>query len=346
MRKPSLVAVAVLAALLLAAGGALYAYDASRSDVIATGVTLAGVDAGGMTVAEARAALRRQLVPRLERPLVVVYRDRTFVLPASDAGVRVDVDGMAQAALEESRRGNFLARAFRDLGGGSVEANIAPRVNYSEERVGAFVRRVARAVDRPARDAAVEPSVVTLRRLPARNGIRVRTRELALAIASRLVRPEARRVVPVPTEVVEPDVTAAELPEKYPAFITISRREKKLRLFERLRLAKVYVIAVGRLGFSTPAGLYEVQDMAANPAWYVPNEAWAGKLAGKVIPPGSPQNPIKARWMGFSAGRGIHGTDAIESLGTAASHGCIRMSIPDVIELYERVEVGTPIAIA
>ncbi len=84
--------------------------------------------------------------------------------------------------------------------------------------------------------------------------------------------------------------------------------------------------------------------MAVNPAWHVPQSDWAGSLAGTVVPPG-PSNPIKSRWMGIYNGAGIHGTDAISSLGTAASHGCIRMAIPDVAELSEQVDVGTPVYI-
>jgi lipoprotein-anchoring transpeptidase ErfK/SrfK len=78
----------------------------------------------------------------------------------------------------------------------------------------------------------------------------------------------------------------------------------------------------------------------------VPNSAWAGSLAGQVIPGGSPQNPLKARWLGIYAGAGIHGTSDDGSIGTAASHGCIRMHIPDVIDLYDRVPVGAPVYIA
>ncbi len=77
----------------------------------------------------------------------------------------------------------------------------------------------------------------------------------------------------------------------------------------------------------------------------MPNSAWAGSLAGSAIPPG-PSNPLKARWMGIIGGAGIHGTDADYSLGSAASHGCVRMAIPDVIELYDLTPVGTPIYIA
>jgi len=97
-------------------------------------------------------------------------------------------------------------------------------------------------------------------------------------------------------------------------------------------------------GLETPAGLYHIQDKEVNPSWHVPNSAWAGALAGRVIPPG-PDDPIKARWMGVAAGAGIHGTDELGSLGTAASHGCIRMAIPDVIALYDQVPLGSPVFI-
>jgi lipoprotein-anchoring transpeptidase ErfK/SrfK len=79
----------------------------------------------------------------------------------------------------------------------------------------------------------------------------------------------------------------------------------------------------------------------------MPNSSWVAPAdRGKVIPGGSPENPLKARWLGIFDGAGIHGTDATYSLGTAASHGCIRMAIPDVIDLYDQVPVSTPVYIA
>jgi lipoprotein-anchoring transpeptidase ErfK/SrfK len=146
----------------------------------------------------------------------------------------------------------------------------------------------------------------------------------------------------IPVKGVRPAVTNADLPTRYPAFITVSRSTYQLRLFRRLRLYKTYAIAVGQAGLETPSGLYTIADKQVNPSWHVPNSPWAGELAGRVIPPG-PDDPLKARWLGFYNGAGIHGTDAIYSLGSAASHGCIRMSIPDVIELYDLVPTGTPI---
>jgi lipoprotein-anchoring transpeptidase ErfK/SrfK len=63
------------------------------------------------------------------------------------------------------------------------------------------------------------------------------------------------------------------------------------------------------------------------------------------VPPGV-SNPLGTRWMGTSAPAiGIHGTPLPGSIGSAASHGCIRMRIPDAEYLYDRVEIGTPVII-
>jgi lipoprotein-anchoring transpeptidase ErfK/SrfK len=69
-------------------------------------------------------------------------------------------------------------------------------------------------------------------------------------------------------------------------------------------------------------------------------------MAGQTIPGGDPRNPLVARWVGISGSVGFHGTKDIGSLGSRASHGCVRMNPADVIDLYDRVEVGTPILIA
>ena len=119
-----------------------------------------------------------------------------------------------------------------------------------------------------------------------------------------------------------------------------------MRVFDRGELTKSYTVAVGAPEFPTPPGEYTVQSKQVNPAWSVPQSAWAGDLAGKVIPGGAAGNPLVARWIGFNGSVGFHGTATISSLGGAASHGCVRMNPRDVIDLYERVEVGTPVLVA
>jgi lipoprotein-anchoring transpeptidase ErfK/SrfK len=148
--------------------------------------------------------------------------------------------------------------------------------------------------------------------------------------------------VSVPTRPVRPRWTVRNLPQRYGTYLLVSRETYTLRLYKHLKLVKTYGIAVGMQGLDTPAGLYDINDKQIDPSWHVPNSAWAGDLAGRIIPPG-PDDPIKSRWMGFWDGAGIHGTTEDWSIGHAASHGCIRMHIWDVEDLYPRVPLHTPI---
>jgi lipoprotein-anchoring transpeptidase ErfK/SrfK len=342
-RRTKLVVLAVFVATAVLAAGA-WAYDSSRDDLIAEGVRVGGVDVGGLRADAARERLRARLQAKLERPVRVAVAGRRFRLTAERSGLVVDLDGMVDAAVGRSRSGGLPARLWRGLAGSSVEAELPAKADYSRAAVERFVRRVKRAVDRPARSAEVKLSTVSLPTIPSRTGLKLNATHLRRSVRSALVVPGAGRKVRLRARVTQPKVTTDELADKYPRFITIDRPGFRLRYFERLKLAKTYVVGVGASGFETPTGLYHVQNKAVNPTWHVPKKPWAGKLAGKVIPPG-PDNPIKARWMGIYDGAGIHGTADVASLGTPASHGCIRMSIPQVEELYDRVPVQTPIYI-
>jgi lipoprotein-anchoring transpeptidase ErfK/SrfK len=118
-----------------------------------------------------------------------------------------------------------------------------------------------------------------------------------------------------------------------------------VRLFKGLRVVRTYRVAVGAAGYETPAGLHRVQYKQLNPPWHAPNRPWAGELAGQTIPAGDPRNPLLAAFIALGGGVGFHGTGNLASIGTAASHGCIRMTIPDVLSLYRNVPVGTPVLV-
>jgi lipoprotein-anchoring transpeptidase ErfK/SrfK len=297
-----------------------------------------------MKVGEARRLVARELRAPLERPISVVHGDQRFSLSARDAGVHADVGGMVDEALARSRDGSIFSRVARDITGGEENAQVPPRVTYDQGAIDGLVKRVGGRLDRKARDAQVDfPS---LTRVKERNGLRVNARLLRQRLAQALTVPGVRRRVKAPVRITHPKVTQAQLADKYPVMLVADRTNFKLRLYKQLTLVKEYTVAVGAVGFDTPAGLYHIQNKAINPTWHVPNSAWAGDLAGTTVPGGVPDNPLKARWLGIFDGAGIHGTDETYSLGHAASHGCIRMAIPDVIELYDQVPVGAPIYIA
>jgi lipoprotein-anchoring transpeptidase ErfK/SrfK len=125
--------------------------------------------------------------------------------------------------------------------------------------------------------------------------------------------------------------------------IVIDLSQFKLRLIRDGKVVKTYKVATGSSAHPTPTGAFRVIDKQVDPAWFPPNSPWAKGLG--PIPPG-PGNPLGTRWIGTSADAiGIHGTYADYSIGTPASHGCLRMHIPDVEALFEEVALGMPVLI-
>ena len=336
---------AIVAIVLVALGAAAaYAYDSSQKDQIADGVRIAGVDVGGLDEAEATALVRKRLLAPLRHSLRVSFDGETWRLPGDRLKLRANIDEAVEEALDESRDGGLPARLVRYVTGGEVSESISPHVTYSEPAINKFVRRVSEDINREPRDASVEPSGESLVVVAGENGRKLRDNLLTDELEAAVLNANAPRTIVARVHATKPEVTKGEVAAEYPSYLTLDRGSYTLRLFEDLKLVKTYTVAVGQEGLETPEGLYAIQEKAENPTWNVPESDWAGSLAGQSIPPG-PSNPIKARWMGIFEGAGIHGTEETGSLGTAASHGCVRMSIPDVEELYDRVEVGTPIYI-
>jgi lipoprotein-anchoring transpeptidase ErfK/SrfK/uncharacterized protein YdeI (BOF family) len=339
------VVVVAIVCLFVVAGGVL-AYDSSQSQTIAKGIKVGGVDVGGLSVGQARTRLRAHYDARLRRAIVARFRDRQFTLSPRAAAVSIDIDASVHEALVHTRQSNLLVRVLRSLTGGSIKADLEPHLTYSRAAVRNFTQRVAGSLDRPARDATLAFSGSGIHPIPSRIGLAVRTSQLNARLEDSLARGIAHRRIAVPVVHTKPKViTQDQLATRYPTVITIDRSAFTLRLFKHLKLAKTYTIAVGQAGLETPAGLHFVIDKEVDPPWHVPNSSWAGSLAGQTIPPG-PQDPLKARWIGFYDGDGIHGTDDTSSLGSAASHGCIRMSVSDVVELYPQVPMGAPVFVA
>jgi lipoprotein-anchoring transpeptidase ErfK/SrfK len=340
----------LLGFLLVVAGGAVvaaYAYDHGRRDTIAPGVRIGGVDVGGLSTAAARRRIvARAVLPR-RRTITVKAHGHTFTLPASRSRITADIDGVLERALTDSRRGWLGQRVANGLSNKRIDESLSLPIHYAPGVVAKLTARVADAVRRSPVDASVKPSGSGLSIHRSHSGRALDASALKHKLAAALMSARRPPKITATTHKVSPNVSSAQLASKYPAYIIVDRGSHVLRFYSHLKLANTYPIAVGMQGLETPAGLYDVQWKETNPSWHVPNSAWAGALAGRTIPPG-PQDPIKARWMAFNGGAGIHGIDPSEygSIGHDASHGCVRMRIPDVISLYARTPVHTPVYVA
>ncbi|MBI4372995.1 MAG: L,D-transpeptidase family protein [Candidatus Omnitrophica bacterium] len=119
--------------------------------------------------------------------------------------------------------------------------------------------------------------------------------------------------------------------------ITVDKSENQLSLYSDGERLKTYPVATGKPDHDTPTGSFTIVNKLTNPTWY---------KAGAVVSPDSPDNILGTRWLGFSlSGYGIHGTTLPETIGTAASEGCIRMFNQDVEELYAIVPLNTTVTV-
>ena len=322
-------------------------YDHGRSGQLAPGVAIAGVDVGGMKVAAARERVLHTLAASPPRSLSVAAAGRTYHLKAARIHVAADVDRALAVAQADSRRGWLGTRVAHELSGHRLGEKLPVATHYSTAGISALVARVAARTDQQAVDAAVSPSASGLEQTVSHPGRATNRTALRRALVSAVRDPSRSTEIKAPVSTVAPGVSTSALAAKYPAYIIVDRDAHKLRFYAHLKLTRTYDIAVGQAGLETPAGLYDVQWKQVDPPWIVPNSAWAGDLAGKTIPPG-PDDPIKARWMAFDGSAGIHGIDPSEysSIGHNASHGCVRMRIPDVIDLYAQTPVHSPVFIA
>src|SRR3954471_21630902 len=338
MRRPLLLTFALVLALAAPAR--------AQEPRIAAGVSAAGVDLSGLTLPDAAARGSAAHAATLGRGLTVSSAGHHFTLQPARIGLKLD-------GLRTARRAFQAGYAKRS---GPVDVGLY--VTYDRKAVTAFAKHVVAGVTVPARDARVHIALTHISRIASRAGRTLNLAKLRQALRRALIGPRvgrARRgglIAPrrgrwVKPKLVrlEPAVTTAGLAGRYGTVITIDRGTFTLRLFKHLKVAKTDGGAVGMPAYPTPAGLFSISNKAVDPAWTAPNSPWAGAYANETVSGGSAENPLKARWMGIVNGVGIHGTGIPGSIGTAASHGCIRMTVPDVIDLYPRVPVGTPVRI-
>jgi lipoprotein-anchoring transpeptidase ErfK/SrfK len=306
---------------------------ATPEPVIAAGVSAAGVDVSGQTLSQAAATLTAAYAQTAAAPVVVAVAGGRYTL-------RTKTTKLAFDAARTARRAFY---AGRDAKGKPVDVALA--IDFIRTPIRSFVAKVLRKSAQPARNARVHITLRHVYRARSKPGRAIPSKKVNAAIEAALADPRLPRLLKPGRVNVRPAVTTRDVTRRYATVITVDRAHFRLRLFKHLRFKKSYGVAVGQPAYPTPTGLYAIQNKQVNPTWTVPNSPWAGELQGQSVSGSDPNNPLKARWMGIVNGVGIHGTGQDYSIGSAASHGCIRMHVSDVIDLYARVPVGTPVLI-
>ena len=288
--------------------------------VIAVGVTIGHVAVGGLTYAEARAAVGEAFAKPLT---LVVSPTRKFTVTPRELGAYPRLTAAVRSALTVRRSG----------------FNVPLPVDVSVTRIAAYALHLGKKVDRAPVD-----SRLILYRLAPRITKDLPGRHLNRVVAARLLvlalKTQNRDPIKLRFQAIAPAMT----PASFPHVIVIKRGTHQLTLYKGDSVQRQFGVATGQSVYPTPLGRFEIIVKLRDPWWYPPQgSAWA--KGEKPVPPG-PGNPLGTRWMGISSPNvGIHGTPNAASIGYSASHGCIRMRIPDAEWLFERVTVGTTVFI-
>lgn len=152
---------------------------------------------------------------------------------------------------------------------------------------------------------------------------------------------------PIPaTPAADPPAVTKTAPPETPVkvmatHLVLDTGKRRVYAYKDKEVLASYPVAVGKKGWETPKGNFKVIQMVINPVWKNP---WNGKVSAS-----GPNSPLGERWIGFwTNGKntiGFHGTPTVKSIGSAASHGCVRMFNKDVKALYEIVSHGTPVTV-
>jgi len=291
--------------------------------LIAAGVTIGGTLVGGLTAAEAKEIVRE----RFARPLALTGGPGArIVVTPRDLGAASHVDEAVKLAARVKRPG-FI---------------VPLKVEVSEPKIERLVASLGKRFHRDPVDATLR--LHNLKPFATKDVPGRRLKELVATRAIGLaLRTQSRDPLKLPFEVIDAAVTSNELGRA----IVIRRGTNQLYLYRvanKPKLIRTFKVATGRSQYPTPLGKFEVVNKQLNPWWYPPaGSDWAKDA--QPIPPGQ-GNPLGTRWMGLSAPYvGIHGTPDAASIGYSASHGCVRMLIPQVEWLFTQVDVGTPVFI-
>jgi lipoprotein-anchoring transpeptidase ErfK/SrfK len=333
----------VLTVLVVLGGGATYAayrYDRRAEDRILPGIVIDCVDVGRMTRDEAIAAVKAATSIRLGAPLTVEAAGTSWKATPQELGVRADVEGAVDEALAVSPTLGMVSRVYHRLADEPVGRSLSVGWRYSASRVDNFVEDIAADVARAPRNASVSLDGTQVRFTHAKSGRALKSDQAAEKILSALQRtssPTVRLTVkPVAPKIADDEVGTT---------IVIDKTANELTLYQGFERDRMYQVATAIAPYETPSGTWTIVNKAENPTWTNPApDTWGADLP-LTIPPG-PGNPLGTRALYLNApGIRIHGTYDSASIGTHASHGCVRMHISDVEEMYPMVPIGSKVLI-
>lgn len=341
-RRALLVVALMIAGVLTGAAGSVLwetvTFAQAMHGRILPGAVVAGMDVGGMTEAEALAAVTARVEAHFDDPVTVELGDRAWTSSARALGATTDAAAAVDRAAHAGRGADWMTFVRVRWFGEEHPFEGEVRARYSAEKIRAFVDGIAVSVNRPALDARMEVRNGWVDLTPEQPGIVMDTEATAAALLDTVIDPK-RSVVPV----VAHEVPAEEGAAQYGQVLLLRQREHKLYLYQDGEITHSWIVTTGTGRYPTPTGIHEITLKRHMPTWVNPAPNGWGKGMPASIGPG-PNNPLGVRALNWSVPAiRFHGTSNLNQLGQDGSHGCVRLSNRDIVELYDLIEVGAKI---
>ncbi len=339
LRQMLLAIVVIVMAVLIVIGLTFLGLDIAYAGHVFKGVSVEGVYIGSMSREEAIETLRAELdLATLNSDLVLAFDGHTWPLPLYEIDAYVDIEASVDKAMKAGRDIPFYERwANRAIFRG-LDRDIDLVIHYDRQKLESFLSTLESTINREPVNAEIK---LEGRKLVYQRSQEGWTLDSELARASIIAALSSeKRDAELQIEVTPPEVSD----EQVGKVITVDKTNHILTLYSNMEIEKQYPVAVGMASWPTPSGTFKVTSKQKNPVWVNPGTSWATTMPPYI--PAGPGNPLGTRAIGTSAsGVFIHGTYSSWSIGTSASHGCIRMYIKDSEDIFERVSVGIPVLI-
>jgi lipoprotein-anchoring transpeptidase ErfK/SrfK len=252
-------------------------------------------------------------------------------------GLQLDVPTAVRKAMARNHDGNVYQRAWRRLSGAG-HRNIPLQPDWKSGSSGALLEQAKKAIAISPRSARLDTSTGFVKIIPDTEGRALDVERAKTILTEGVQRGEKQIQLPV----IHPKASVRA--DAFATVILVRTGENKLYLYKNGQVVRTYEVATGQAAFPTPTGTFSVVNKQTDPTWHNPHDSWSTSMP-ETIGPG-PSNPLGTHALGLSAaGILIHETPDVASIGTSASHGCIRMRGGDELDVFNQVSVGTPVVI-
>jgi lipoprotein-anchoring transpeptidase ErfK/SrfK len=326
----------LLAALVVGILGYLFVQDVLAFGKFPQGVKVVGVSVAGLNQTEAVAKVKDELAGVANKPLTLKVDGEKYQISPQELGLMLDYDKMVAEGYNKAWNVNIFERMTRRFTNRPKDINISIVADSDTNRVQGYLSNIINSINRYPHDAYVDPTSGT--GVQAKDGRNCDIKQLqadvdkALMTTGRTVNVKVGRTPAAITDAV------------FGKYIIVNIKETKLSLWNRDQKVAEFPVACGSPSYPSPPGAWKIVSKQRNPSWSNPGSAWAASMP-KFIAPG-PGNPLGTRALATSAsGVLIHGTPSSWSIGSNVSHGCIRMYMKDVEQLFEMVDEGNPVYI-